>query len=545
VTPPGYYDDEDRSRGSSRAATPNGAAYRDGGSPGAAADEIGTNLFDRRGFCVRHPDVRLRRRRMLGGWQVLVANCPACCEDEIRRLKRVKREKRRVREEKEEEGEGKGGKMKRKPSRKRLDDSSASRSRGKSRGRDGKGRSKSRSRKEEDDLVDSRHSGDGGEDGGPIFEFDIPFDDRPDPSFGEGGGKSVKSGRSRRSAKSTKSSRTNKSGKSTRTSSKSKSRSKSKARSKSKSRPATSPGTGGGGGDDTVVSRSTVGSATRFIRPPGGGRLRVAKMPYSDVHGRSGLYTGEIDERGRPHGRGVLRYGNGTAHEGTWTEGHDPDMDLGGRTSAGFTDWRGKTRAGERQREARKEREMDDLRSFVSASVRSGGGSVATGARSRGPNFDDHARVNRRGGDNSGGSGGGPARDQVHEMPWSDVNGFGGHYTGDVNASNVPDGRGYMQYSNGVVEEGLFRNGVYQPDPDAAGPDGEDEGGPVPSSSMSVWSLKSSPTMAMGAGGAGVLGGGTTRIQMPPGGMGSVPGSSVHGGGAEGGDPYGNDMRRY
>ena len=251
-------------------------------------------------------------------------------------------------------------------------------------------------------------------------------------------------------------------------------------------------------------------------------------MPYSDVHGRSGLYTGEIDERGRPHGRGVLRYHNGTVHDGTWTAGHDPDMDLGGRTASGFSDWRGGTRAGQRRREAEKEREMDDIRTFVSASVRSGGASVATGARSRGPNFDDHARrpPPPAGAD---GFGGGPS-DQVHEMPWSDVNGFSGHYTGDVNSESIPDGRGYMQYSNGVVEEGLFRNGVYQPDPDAAG--GE-EGGPVPSSSMSVWSLKSSPTMAMGAGGAGVLGG-SPRIQMPPGGMGSVPGSV---------DPY--NMRRY
>ncbi|EJK53084.1 hypothetical protein THAOC_27543, partial [Thalassiosira oceanica] len=91
-------------------------------------------------------------------------------------------------------------------------------------------------------------------------------------------------------------------------------------------------------------------------------------------------------------------------------------------------------------------------------------------------------------------------------MPWSDVNGFGGHYTGDVGRGGVPDGRGYMRYSNGVVEEGTFRNGVYHARPRRGRRD-DGDGGPVPSSSMSVWSLKSSPTMAMGAGGAGVLGG--------------------------------------
>ena len=140
-------------------------------------------------------------------------------------------------------------------------------------------------------------------------------------------------------------------------------------------------------------------------------------------------------------------------------------------------------------------------------------------------------------------------------MPWSDVNGFNGVYTGEINSQNVPDGRGYMRYSNGVVEEGMFCNGVYQP-PTGPAPvqysegygdddDGIDqEGGAVPSSSMSVWSLKSSPTMALNAGGHNVLTGQQQQQHNRTGGASSVIGapSSVHLGPS---GLYGNMDRRY
>ena len=132
-------------------------------------------------------------------------------------------------------------------------------------------------------------------------------------------------------------------------------------------------------------------------------------------------------------------------------------------------------------------------------------------------------------------------------MPWSDVNGFSGHYTGEVNSQNIPDGKGFMRYSNGVVEEGMFCNGVYQP-PNRPSPpnlyhddgDGDNGGGGVPSSSMSVWSLKSSPTMAFAQGGHNVLTGNHSR--GGGGGASSVIGAptSVHLGGL-----YGNLDRRY
>ena len=44
--------------------------------------EIMTYLFDRRGYCVRHPQVRLRKKKILGGWQTVITNCPECCLEE-------------------------------------------------------------------------------------------------------------------------------------------------------------------------------------------------------------------------------------------------------------------------------------------------------------------------------------------------------------------------------------------------------------------------------------------------------------------------------
>lgn len=44
---------------------------------------INTCEYDKRGRCVRHPHVRLRKRRVMGGWKVLMNNCTACCFEEV------------------------------------------------------------------------------------------------------------------------------------------------------------------------------------------------------------------------------------------------------------------------------------------------------------------------------------------------------------------------------------------------------------------------------------------------------------------------------
>jgi len=255
-------------------------------------------------------------------------------------------------------------------------------------------------------------------------------------------------------------------------------------------------------------------------------------MTYTDVYGREGKYTGDINEYGLPHGKGTMRYNNGTLYEGDdWVEGHSQKMDLGGALAqSGFSDWKSNTKLAKAEREKKKEREMDDLRSFISQSVRSGM------TQSTGPYG---TRMHPAGG----------PKEQVHEMPWSDVNGYSGHYTGEVNDNEVPDGRGFMQYSNGVVEDGFFVNGVFQPPMEGmVVPQQQMYGNQVPSSSMSVWSLKSTPTMAMpGPNNGSVI---MPHHQGGPNGnpMMGAP-SSVHMGGPSnmyhGQDPYANIQNRY
>jgi hypothetical protein len=49
--------------------------------------EIVTAQCDAKGKCIRHPTVRLRKKKLFGGWQVVLSNCPECCLDEMRRVK--------------------------------------------------------------------------------------------------------------------------------------------------------------------------------------------------------------------------------------------------------------------------------------------------------------------------------------------------------------------------------------------------------------------------------------------------------------------------
>ena len=47
---------------------------------------LGTE-YDARGYCVHHPQVRMRKKKVLGGnWLVLLNVCPKCCLDEMYRL---------------------------------------------------------------------------------------------------------------------------------------------------------------------------------------------------------------------------------------------------------------------------------------------------------------------------------------------------------------------------------------------------------------------------------------------------------------------------
>jgi len=45
------------------------------------------SAYDDRGQCPRHPHIQLRKKKMMGGWKVLLVHCPDCCIEEMRKLK--------------------------------------------------------------------------------------------------------------------------------------------------------------------------------------------------------------------------------------------------------------------------------------------------------------------------------------------------------------------------------------------------------------------------------------------------------------------------
>jgi len=78
-------------------------------------------------------------------------------------------------------------------------------------------------------------------------------------------------------------------------------------------------GGGGGGGSQLTQAPPTpfIGGSTT-TRQRG---KRVENMPYMDGNQDIGLYTGETNDLGLPHGKGQMRYDNGIFFEGKWTNG--------------------------------------------------------------------------------------------------------------------------------------------------------------------------------------------------------------------------------
>ena len=43
--------------------------------------------YDDRGWCVNHPHIRLCKKKLLGGWKVILVNCPDCCIENMLRMR--------------------------------------------------------------------------------------------------------------------------------------------------------------------------------------------------------------------------------------------------------------------------------------------------------------------------------------------------------------------------------------------------------------------------------------------------------------------------
>ena len=66
-------------------------------------------------------------------------------------------------------------------------------------------------------------------------------------------------------------------------------------------------------------------------------------MPFTDNFGDSGIYTGQVNDDGRPNGKGSMKYDNGIFYEGAWTDGSQDEKAViqYDRIRGGFTSWEG------------------------------------------------------------------------------------------------------------------------------------------------------------------------------------------------------------
>lgn len=229
----------------------------------------------------------------------------------------------------------------------------------------------------------------------------------------------------------------------------------------------------------------------------------VKQMPYTDQFGDFGMYSGAVNEDGRPHGKGSMKYENGVFYEGTWTDGCQDQQAASQyeRIRGGFTSWQGKGKQGTKS-----------------------GMTLPWNARKNDVR-DPNEKTNVRG------------------MEWTDLNGDSGRYTGEVSDERLPHGHGIMKYDFGLIAEGEWVNGVLKENPHdrllsaaASMGGGRSVGGGARSvgGGMSVGPMSVGPGMSIGPGTPGFVGG----ASVVGGGMSVGPGSVFGGGRSIGPMPY-------
>mmetsp|Transcript_25943 Transcript_25943/g.54182 ORF Transcript_25943/g.54182 Transcript_25943/m.54182 type:complete len:207 (-) Transcript_25943:329-949(-) len=151
-------------------------------------------------------------------------------------------------------------------------------------------------------------------------------------------------------------------------------------------------------------------------------------MKFKDENGKEGRYSGDVDEDHNPHGQGKIKYKDGTTFIGVWNEGSQAH----GKTTKSSSSSSSKNNAS--------------------------GGSTSTSGKKSGSSKSDWAR--RESGGKSSNAGGSGAK-TVRKMKWMDYYGDPGEYTGEVDSSNMPNGRGAMKYDHGLIQEGLWAKGQF------------------------------------------------------------------------------------
>lgn len=150
---------------------------------------------------------------------------------------------------------------------------------------------------------------------------------------------------------------------------------------------------------------------------------KVKQMPYCDQFGDHGIYSGHVNEDGRPDGSGSMKYENGVFYEGTWTDGCQDAAAQYARIRSGFTSWGGKGKSATKS------------------------GMVLPWNARKNDAHDVNEKSNVRG------------------MEWIDFKGQSGRYSGEINQDKIPHGNGIMRYDFGLIAEGEWVRGILKEGP--------------------------------------------------------------------------------
>lgn len=129
-------------------------------------------------------------------------------------------------------------------------------------------------------------------------------------------------------------------------------------------------------------------------------------MKYQDEGGKEGRYSGDVNEDHQPHGQGKMKYKDGTQFVGVWSEGSQ----VHGKSYS---------------------KSKSDSLSKKKDDWSSGKRQVEGGKRA------------------------------VRKMKWLDYYGDPGEFTGEVDSSGMPDGKGQMKYDHGLIQDGLWKKGQF------------------------------------------------------------------------------------
>mmetsp|Transcript_7177 Transcript_7177/g.14501 ORF Transcript_7177/g.14501 Transcript_7177/m.14501 type:complete len:1267 (-) Transcript_7177:3184-6984(-) len=321
--------------------------------------------YDEKGRCVKHPHIKLRKKKMLGGWKVLLVNCPDCCIEEMLKMRKSGADKAA-----KANAKSNGGADNRRPAQRRGSKGEESESSGlppisqltishrkkssNSGGPDDENQSASSGSASEitygtktdfsrfsagGNMSWQNYSGDhsGSTPGsGPHRVTRMPFTD----AYGDRGWYTgdVASGSGLPSGIGTMHYVDG------------------RVRQGRWSNGLADDGPPNKGGNRRIGSGNSVNSNDNYNRtrhpfPPSSGNSVgsrkskvVCGMQWTDYRGNSGFFTGETDEDGEPDGMGSMRYHSGEVLEGKWTHGEFEGRGGGGGRSVSSSSKGGRVR---------------------------------------------------------------------------------------------------------------------------------------------------------------------------------------------------------